>query len=361
MSDQSTTQQSNRTFVLNPKLKFEDWDPPVDTSVRNYVSNLDVVQKNGGRVLVTSNESMQTVAPDCHNGFVGAIVRAYNNHYHLKLSPDSVWIAIVSALARYVNTHAEELRNVFVPHTGQKELVVVGGGSIGNANYDSLINSISDAIDKNTKDDIRNWLECNFSTSTTLTKTVSKILLMGLMKNYFSYKICLMCGLPKVTLEGKLEDWKEIRQRVDKLKTWNDKVLADWCAVLGPVIDQFVAVFEDKPVDQTFWNHIVHYEEGGSGPSFLSGWVMVFVPFTAEGKYILQPLDSINKNWQYAQVETEDIPASAVEVPVTIDDNGVEYKTIFYAGAILSQLEDEDVIKPSIDWALIDVTVNTKG
>jgi len=52
-----------------------------------------------------------------------------------------------------------------------------------------------------------------------------------------------------------------------------------------------------------------------------------------------------------------DIPTSAVEVPVTIDDNGTIYKTIFYAGALLPCFdENTNTMKTSVDWALIDVT-----
>ena len=36
------------------------------------------------------------------NGFVGSCMAAYNHHYHLSLSPDDVWIAITTSLARYV-------------------------------------------------------------------------------------------------------------------------------------------------------------------------------------------------------------------------------------------------------------------
>lgn len=58
------------------------------------------------------------------NGFVQGALRAYNNHHHLILRPDEVWISILTQFSAYVNAHAEELREMFVAHEGKKELVV---------------------------------------------------------------------------------------------------------------------------------------------------------------------------------------------------------------------------------------------
>jgi len=43
-------------------------------------------------------------------------------------------------------------------------------------------------------------------------------------------------------------------------------------------------------------------------------------------------------------------------VPVIIDDNGKDYKTIWYAGLICSLVEEPEVVRPSLDWLIIDVT-----
>ncbi|KAG8797798.1 hypothetical protein FRB91_008370, partial [Serendipita sp. 411] len=50
------------------------------------------------------------------NGFVDAVVEAYNNHHHLIIRPDDVWCAILSQFNLYVNANAEELRSKFVAH-----------------------------------------------------------------------------------------------------------------------------------------------------------------------------------------------------------------------------------------------------
>lgn len=101
------------------------------------------------------------------NGFVGACVIAYNEHYHLQIGPDEVWVTITSSLsryfldyqssqytfffARYITTHAEKLRSVFVSHEGKMNLLAFERGNILSADYSSLIGQFSDLIEKNTK------------------------------------------------------------------------------------------------------------------------------------------------------------------------------------------------------------------
>lgn len=53
------------------------------------------------------------------------------------------------------------------------------------------------------------------------------------------------------------------------------------------------------------------------------------------------------------------MPTCTVEVPVTVDDNGVEYKTIFYAGAMVSTFDQQQhKMGVALDWALIDILNN---
>lgn len=63
-------------------------------------------------------ENPLSISPAYSNGFVGAVVNAYNYHYHLKLKPDDVWVAITTAFAIYVDDNAEALRSKFVAHEG---------------------------------------------------------------------------------------------------------------------------------------------------------------------------------------------------------------------------------------------------
>lgn len=182
---------------------------------------------------------------------------------------------------------------------------------------------------------------------------------MGAMKNYFAFSVFIECGLPGVTLLGTLEDWKAIRTRADKLLEYatGQPDLARWHTILTPVLDEFVQAYQGQ-VDKEFWNAICNHIPGGSGPSYISGWINAFIPFH-KGKYCLDqcPYFANPKDFKYGCVETGQVPTCAVEVPVKVDDNGREYKTLLYAGSIVASYNKEkNCIAPSYDFALIDVT-----
>jgi hypothetical protein len=312
------------------------------------------LKKCGGRILKTTKSSEHYIHSRFSNGFVGACITAYNNHHPLQISPDEVWVTITSSLSRYITQNAEKMRDLFVSHQGKIELTSFGGGNIHSADYDNLIGQLSDQIDKHTKGDIRSWIECSFSTTTPHSKVVSKVVLMAAMKEFFTYKMSLMCGLPKVTLLGTANDWKEIRARLDKLATFKDDTLSEWSKVLALVLDQFVAAFEHE-IDADFWNRVAHITGGGSGPRFLAGWVLAFVGFSDQGHYILNSVETIKTSKEFGHLDTNDVPTATVQVPVKIDDNGRDYDVIFYAGPMLATFTN-GTVSAALDWALVDVT-----
>ncbi|SNW62899.1 Domain of unknown function (DUF4419), partial [Orpheovirus IHUMI-LCC2] len=86
-----------------------------------------------------------------------------------------------------------------VEHEGQKELKVMVDSNVPNF-WETVVNSFSSKIQQNTKGDVRDVLECNFSTTGIVEKTASQIVLMYAMKKYFKYSSCAACGIPKVIL-----------------------------------------------------------------------------------------------------------------------------------------------------------------
>ena len=63
-------------------------------------------------------------------------------------------------------------------------------------------------------------------------------ILMDSFKEYFSYIVYTECGIPKITLEGTVDDWKKLRDRALGLAQYD---LVWWVEALEPVLDQFVA------------------------------------------------------------------------------------------------------------------------
>src|SRR5205823_3468835 len=152
------------------------------------------------------------------NSFVGAIFDAYSHHYKLVLRPDDLWLTIVIAFANYVNYHAEEMRDCFVTHDGKKELIVViDNNSMTTDNWSNIISQFSKIIDDSTVGEVRDWIEPKFTTTTENDSLIARVALMATVKNYFNFGGLMCCGIPEVELMGTLNDWQQLRLKVDKL------------------------------------------------------------------------------------------------------------------------------------------------
>jgi len=138
---------------------------------------------------------------------------------------------------------------------------------------------------------------------------------------------------------------------------------------------------EEKASLVEFWNKIADYHGGGSGPTYLSGWITAFSPWSSEGKWIdptcapgveippvkkpqsgepvlvsfmdkpedlrkdgralvldvnphqgTSPSAENSKRTMFPIIDTDDIPPGFVEVNVKLDDNGAEFETVMVAG-----------------------------
>ncbi len=339
-------------------------------SIKDYVKEKYCTGKNDkstGTLIKIEDESTPKtcIRPELGNGLVGVAFEAYNKHHCLVLRPDDIWIAIGTVFAGYVDRNHERMRSTFVNHEEKVQLVIEGkGGDIYTVDYDDLISQTVSQIKENTKKKIREWMECDFSTTTSTTLAVSQLILMSSMKNYFSYTWFLKCNLPRVTLEGERVDWIKIQERIKFLRSFEkETVLHKWADVLEHVIQYFIDAFDEKVDGKTdssgFWNRIATQTGGGSGPSYLEGWILAFYPFDDKGKYCLNSLANIRKGKRFGKINTNNISPGVVSVPVIfIEGCGRIYQTEIITGFLSGQTSDKErSLQPNVGWALIDVTV----
>jgi hypothetical protein len=298
----------------------------------------------------------------------------------------------------FVNGNAELLRSQFVSHEGKKELVVKAVGTRYTVDFGHMARTMTAEIEKNVVDpSLRAWIMPEFSTTTTNDTTVCSMVMMATLKEYFSYKFCLDCGIPRVTLEGEKRDWEKILERLEKLKEYGVQSIA-WYHLLVPIVSRFVKAFDDPNGKENldFWQRVAHYYGGGSGPTYLSGWITAFCVFDGQGKWlgdrfievgiiifsnhdkalttntqevktaevdhasltsteffksymsireITHPFVKIDKslmldNIPYHRIDTGDIPAGYAEVDVKLDDNGEEFDCMLTAGLVGSLVRD---------------------
>ncbi|KAF5319594.1 hypothetical protein D9619_008681 [Psilocybe cf. subviscida] len=314
------------------------------------------------------------------NGFVNAVVGAYNEHHHLIIRPDDVWLAILSQFNFYVNANAEALRSYFVAHEEKKELVVEAVGNRYTVDFGSLAKQMTNEIDKNVLDkELVNWILPNFTTTTHNDTVTSAVMMMSTLKAYFSYTMALRCGIPSVTLEGEKGDWEKLLARIDRLKVFGKEPEA-WSAMLRPILKRFVQAFEGEP-GADFWNHVCHYRHVGSGSDILGGWITAFCVWDKDGQWIrsssvddilakvkersnggthVSPSvqsDARNRTLEldgipYPIVSVDKIPPGYCEVDVHLDDNGEHFDCMMVSGHMSVRIEgvSKDAVRPHPAW-----------
>ena len=290
------------------------------------------------------------------NAFVAAVNEAYANHYPLVLTPDAIWMCIAQGLAQHINANGEKLRSMFVEHEGKKEIVVRRDdfvkGSPANP-WPEVFDEFSEQIRKNIGEKTHDLLTPEYSTTGPVEKAAAQVVLMDSLKEYFSYIVITECGIPKITLEGTVDDWKKLRDRALGLAQYD---LVWWVEALEPVLDQFVAAASGS-VDQQFWSTMYKQTDGSGGP-YVTGWIITLFPYVGHSSSSLKRNQFLTR-WQehrsFSGITTGCFPLGVVSTPFKWLYFETEYPMCFYAGFMtVTQDHGSLAIRPEIGWAVAD-------
>lgn len=309
----------------------------------------------GGQLLQQSEWDKST-SEAVQNGFVNTVSRAYNEHHKLVIRPDDVWIAITTQFSAYVNGNAEELRSKLVNHAEQKQLVATQMATLTTADYGKLATDMVAMLKANVIDaELADWLLPKFSTTTANDTIVGSVVFMASMQQYFQYRFHLRCGIPEVTLLGTVQDWELIHTRVEFLRQFSPEC-EKWADMLKPVTANLIESSKGN-ANKAWWQRVCSNAGGGSGPSYLSGWITTFCVFDKGGqwqadKFEVRTMVSTKRS-DFPFIDTLDIPTGYVTVPVIIDDSGVEHKSLMFAGHLNTEKIDETTVAPQLNWAIV--------
>ncbi|CAB4410850.1 unnamed protein product [Rhizophagus irregularis] len=344
MSTQILTEKVNLENNLNEHISIKDKISQNFSETTIHAISVDYDESS------SINQSVLECTMTSH-GFAAAILHAYSNHQHLRLTPDDIWLTIAQGVSHHINYNAEKFRSRFVDHEGKKQISVYVGDILYSENtslkgdWPEVVNRLVVKTDQAVeKIDIKSLLECDFTTTTKTSLTASRIVLLDMVKAYFTYKLRTRCGIPKVTLEGTLEDWIKLQEKVIQLRQL-DLDMDFWLDRLDPVIWKLVETYKGE-VDQEFWATIASRQRFGSGFSGdISGWMAAFYPYTKNGTKI-----------GHNSLVPSSIPSGNVAVPFTTD---TELKLKFVAGFLGAQQNafensNELVVSPIIGWFIID-------
>lgn len=219
-----------------------------------------------------STDSEALVSSGGH-GLIQALSMAFSYHYPVSLSPDHIWLLICQGFVKHVSLNTEELRHQFVSHQGKKELRVFTLPAPGNELWIEITRLLAEKIRAEVGDELYTLFSPRFSTTTPTITTAFHIGLMDAMKGYFDY-YASMCGIPSITLEGTLDDWKQIREAVGFFRQYD---LDWWIDAIEPILDECIHVFEGRR-NADFWKNIYHVRSE-SGYEGIDGWIGLFFPY----------------------------------------------------------------------------------
>ncbi|KAA6348098.1 hypothetical protein EZS27_004447 [termite gut metagenome] len=311
------------------------------------------LQSNGKKTIEKQSEFPDSLVFFAEHPVLQGFLMAYQEHRPLTISPDIIWLLINQGFARHVVNNAEALRNQFVDFEGKKELIVVVDSStiqIGNkdSKWEVVFPQFIKQISGYTGQEITDILTSDFSTTTPTTQIVSQITIMETFKEYFDYKVIMIgCGIPKITIEGTVDDWEKVLEKTRYISKYD---LKWWTNELEPVLQQIINTKKGR-FNKKFWMEMIkfHTEKKYGNPKVINGWITKFFPYDKDG--IRTNLKSIT--------DISSLASEIVKVPFMCEDRIDEqhvktYQMEFWAGFVgLSQRADF-MLKPEIGWAVIN-------
>ena len=289
--------------------------------------------------------------------FFTGMVRAFADHRPISLSPDLIWMLISQAFSHDVNAAPEKFRDKMVDFDGKMDLVVQSNYPLYHPDFDwtAIVDGFAEQIDANTINDVAKIIKADFSTTGTVERMASEIVLMETTKSFFEFIIMYAgCGIPSITLTGTVEDWQAIADKTEQLQKLG---AGKWIRDLKPILKEFVKAAKGNP-DQAFWQDIVmttatYRLRGGAcseeEPTELDGWFLKFMPYDKDGR----PTPSkVPHNYNKMPKEMSSVPVKYIEVD---PETGQVIATIplELSGGIAGYMADEnDCVSFQLGWSV---------
>ncbi len=305
------------------------------------------------RIIEDFDDSKETIIPTHFHSFVNTVHDAYSMHYPLTISPDMVWLMIAQGFATHINQNAEEMRSYFVDFNGKKNLDIQRDSFLkgGRENdWEGAFSEWSQKIEENTGPEMLKLVSGKFSTTTTVEQAAFEITLMDAMKSYFTYSMTTSCGIPEITLEGEVEDWRLIEEKAQALAKYE---LDWWIDRLMPVLKEFTNAAEGN-VNTEFWESIYKWNSVGSGNPYITGWILNFFPYLdVHGK--IQKNSRVANERPYGMIETDMFTSGLSKADFVWNYLEVFFKMELLAGFVGYQQDPETLsLRPVISWSVVD-------
>ena len=346
------------TFEVDDVVKAST-APPTRT-LREHLGEVMAFGGDGERRVLAGNGS--SVHP-----FLGAVHTAFAEHRPLVLSPDSVWLTILAGVTQHVRLNAERLRGRLVRHANKQTLKVSLNVSL-REQPDAIGQAIPmfrDLLAAEVGEGRARLLTCEFSTTTDVERMASEIMLMDTFSPYFEFEMVCVCGIPELTLLGEVEDWQQIRKRIDVIAELD---LEWWTASLAPILDEFVRAAQGSP-KVSFFRDIYQPREAYGGDTTV-GWAARFYPYLFDPSHggrcdAKNPLLEKPVGWRSkpspnpmhnAGIRPDQVPNALGACRISVNDQvlNANYAVLVQGGLAAIELDEQGRLIPLACWSLVE-------
>ena len=349
----------NKLWSGNPKELFRDLFKKRKKGL-NQKGELGYI--NANEPLEILNYKFDTTNDFANYGkqsLMSGLAFAYGNHFPINVSPDMIWLLILQGYTRFMDKYSELVREKYVNFKGKKTLHINRLGtplkSASDEVWEGLIEEFVEKISEHVGEETISNLQCDFTTTNSVTLLASQASIMSGMKNYFIYKgIFGICGISYITLEGSLEDWEKIKQKLIYISKF---ALNWWTKHLIPIIDNIIETkkyyekngkLNNKLYE--FWKNMIKIKDkkGEYELDTFNGWIINFIPdLTGEHPKL------------YKELKDGDIPDQIISCPlelldITFDGFKTKYNCDIHTGFFgVTQDKTTLTIKPVIGYAIV--------
>jgi hypothetical protein len=289
---------------------------------------------------------------------IHTLLGGFTAHRPVIMSPDIIWLTICQGFAQHLNHNAEALRRSVVRHDDKMRLVVRRDdfvkGSPCNP-WPEVFAAFSNLIREHVGS-LHRLVVADFSTTGPVERAASEVVLLDTVQQFFEFGLISLCGIPSITLEGCVDDWRRIKDRTQEFARFD---LEWWINPLQPVLEQFVAAAAGA-VDTAFWESFFKYD-GASGSDQVSGWVLRLFPCVADpDEHQSSHRPALRRNaWLSAPPgpsgpQDRQLPGGPGRAPFHWNYRGSEYPMEFVGGLIgVAQDPVTLSLRPEIGWAVV--------
>eukprot|EP01064_Diplonema_japonicum_P013425 TRINITY_DN20996_c0_g1_i1.p1 TRINITY_DN20996_c0_g1~~TRINITY_DN20996_c0_g1_i1.p1 ORF type:complete len:452 (+),score=88.61 TRINITY_DN20996_c0_g1_i1:44-1357(+) len=283
------------------------------------------------------------------NVLIAASDMCFNHHLPLVLTPDVIWLTVVNGLAMHVNQNSETLRSKFVSHEGKVDLKVVSDHFVKGQHNDwkEVFSKWSEKVRDHIGKDVHENLSPHFTTTTPVTRAASEVVMLDVVQTYFTYIEMSSCGIPQFTIEGSIDDWRNMQRRVQRFLEI-DPSLEWWTKPVVNVLREFELAAEGNP-SHDFWRSWYKSDELSSG-EIVTGNIALLFPYTVGRGRVTRNV------WNEPIASPSEYPASLSNVPFIWKYHGRDISMRFLAGLFGCTYDKTDGVKPVVGWAVAEAS-----